>query len=128
MIYVVIELIPTAQEGDHQSTDLATVRAILGFTAMMMLDVALAKEKLTNTWAFLSNIFFFLSILYFSMAKNRIKTQNSLFFWLILPQLLLSPFMARGRIVMYLKKQVLLTKFLVIKETVVDILQPQKKR
>jgi ZIP family zinc transporter len=41
MIYVVIEeLIPTAQEGDHQSTDLATVGAILGFTAMMMLDVA----------------------------------------------------------------------------------------
>ncbi len=42
MIYVVVEeLIPTAQEGDHESTDLATVGAILGFTAMMILDVAL---------------------------------------------------------------------------------------
>lgn len=42
MIYVVVEeLIPTAQEGDHESTDLATVGTILGFSAMMILDVAL---------------------------------------------------------------------------------------
>lgn len=42
MIYVVIEeLIPAAQEGDHRSTDLATIGAIVGFTAMMILDVAL---------------------------------------------------------------------------------------
>ncbi len=42
MIYVVVEeLIPTAQEGDHESTDLATIGTILGFTAMMILDVAL---------------------------------------------------------------------------------------
>ena len=42
MIYVVVEeLIPTAQEGDHESTDLATIGAIIGFAAMMILDVAL---------------------------------------------------------------------------------------
>lgn len=42
MVYVVVEeLIPTAQEGDHESTDLATIGTILGFTAMMILDVAL---------------------------------------------------------------------------------------
>jgi len=42
MIFVVVEeLIPTSQEGDHTSTDLATVGAIIGFTAMMILDVAL---------------------------------------------------------------------------------------
>lgn len=42
MIFVVVEeLIPTAQEGDHESTDLATIGAIIGFTAMMILDVAL---------------------------------------------------------------------------------------
>lgn len=42
MIYVVIEeLIPASQEGDHKSTDLATIGAIIGFTAMMILDVAL---------------------------------------------------------------------------------------
>jgi len=42
MIYVVVEeLIPTSQEGDHESTDLATIGAIIGFTAMMILDVAL---------------------------------------------------------------------------------------
>lgn len=41
MIYVVIEeLVPAAQEGDHKSTDLATIGAVIGFTAMMMLDVA----------------------------------------------------------------------------------------
>jgi zinc transporter, ZIP family len=42
MIYVVVEeLIPTAQEGDHENTDLATIGAIIGFAAMMILDVAL---------------------------------------------------------------------------------------
>jgi len=42
MIYVVVEeLIPTALEGDHTTTDLATIGAIIGFTAMMILDVSL---------------------------------------------------------------------------------------
>jgi zinc transporter, ZIP family len=42
MIFVVVEeLIPTAQEGDHESTDLATIGAIVGFAVMMILDVAL---------------------------------------------------------------------------------------
>ncbi len=40
MIYVVVEeLIPEAQRGDE--TDLSTVGAMLGFAAMMLLDVAL---------------------------------------------------------------------------------------
>jgi ZIP family zinc transporter len=40
MIYVVVEeLIPEAQQGGR--TDLATSAAILGFTVMMILDVAL---------------------------------------------------------------------------------------
>jgi len=40
MIYVVVEeLIPEAQRGDQ--TDLSTVGAMLGFAAMMLLDVAL---------------------------------------------------------------------------------------
>jgi len=40
MIYVVIEeLIPESQL--HKHTDTATVGAILGFTVMMVLDVAL---------------------------------------------------------------------------------------
>jgi ZIP family zinc transporter len=40
MIYVVIEeLIPEAQSG--QNTDIATAGAMLGFTVMMVLDVAL---------------------------------------------------------------------------------------
>jgi ZIP family zinc transporter len=43
MIYVVVEeLIPAAQEGDHASTDLSAIGAIVGFTVMMILDVALA--------------------------------------------------------------------------------------
>jgi hypothetical protein len=42
MIYVVVEeLIPAAQEGDHHSTDLSAIGAIIGFTVMMALDVAL---------------------------------------------------------------------------------------
>jgi zinc transporter, ZIP family len=42
MIFVVVEeLIPTAQSGDKGSADLATVGCILGFTVMMVLDVAL---------------------------------------------------------------------------------------
>jgi zinc transporter, ZIP family len=42
MIYVVVEeLVPTSREGDHKLTDLATIGAILGFTVMMILDVAL---------------------------------------------------------------------------------------
>jgi ZIP family zinc transporter len=42
MIYVVVEeLVPTSQEGHHTMTDLATIGAILGFTVMMILDVAL---------------------------------------------------------------------------------------
>jgi ZIP family zinc transporter len=42
MIYVVVEeLIPAAQEGGHESTDLSAIGAIVGFTLMMILDVAL---------------------------------------------------------------------------------------
>jgi ZIP family zinc transporter len=42
MIYVVVEeLIPAAQEGDHHSTDLSAIGAIIGFAVMMILDVAL---------------------------------------------------------------------------------------
>jgi ZIP family zinc transporter len=42
MIYVVVEeLIPAAQEGDHSSTDLSAIGVIIGFTVMMILDVAL---------------------------------------------------------------------------------------
>jgi len=42
MIYVIIEeLIPEAQQG--QNTDIATGGAMLGFTVMMILDVALGK-------------------------------------------------------------------------------------
>ncbi len=42
MIYVVVEeLIPEAQSGSHESTHLATAGCILGFTIMMILDVAL---------------------------------------------------------------------------------------
>lgn len=43
MIYVVVEeLIPEAQQGkDHKGTHYATVGTILGFTVMMILDVAL---------------------------------------------------------------------------------------
>lgn len=42
MIYVVVEeLIPTAQTGDHKSTELATMGCIVGFTVMMVLEVAL---------------------------------------------------------------------------------------
>jgi ZIP family zinc transporter len=42
MIYVVVEeLIPAAQEGGPDSTDLSAIGAIAGFTAMMILDVAL---------------------------------------------------------------------------------------
>lgn len=42
MIYVVVEeLIPESQTGDHDSTHLATLGCIIGFTAMMILDVAL---------------------------------------------------------------------------------------
>ena len=41
MIYVVVEeLIPEASQGDH--SNLATVAFALGFTLMMVLDVALA--------------------------------------------------------------------------------------
>jgi ZIP family zinc transporter len=40
MIYVVIEeLIPEAEQG--QNTDIATAGAMIGFTIMMVLDVAL---------------------------------------------------------------------------------------
>lgn len=42
MIYVVVEeLIPESQSGDHDSTHLATIGCIIGFTVMMILDVAL---------------------------------------------------------------------------------------
>lgn len=42
MIYVVVEeLIPEAQNGDHEATHLSTVGCILGFVVMMILDVAL---------------------------------------------------------------------------------------
>jgi len=42
MIFVVVEeLIPEAQSGDKGSADLATVGCIIGFTVMMVLDVAL---------------------------------------------------------------------------------------
>jgi len=42
MIFVVVEeLIPEAQSGNHESTDLATAGCIVGFAIMMMLDVAL---------------------------------------------------------------------------------------
>lgn len=42
MIYVVVEeLIPTAQAGDHKSTELATMGCMIGFTLMMVLEVAL---------------------------------------------------------------------------------------
>lgn len=42
MIYVVVEeLIPTSREGGHESADLSTIGAIVGFTLMMILDVAL---------------------------------------------------------------------------------------
>ncbi len=42
MIFVVVEeLIPSSQAGGNQETDLATVGCILGFTLMMILDVAL---------------------------------------------------------------------------------------
>ncbi len=39
MIFVVVEeLVPESQRGGH--TDLATMGAIIGFTAMMILDIA----------------------------------------------------------------------------------------
>ncbi len=42
MIYVVVEeLIPEAQSGSHNSTHFATAGCIIGFTIMMILDVAL---------------------------------------------------------------------------------------
>jgi ZIP family zinc transporter len=42
MIYVVVEeLIPAAQEGGRESTDLSAIGVIIGFTVMMILDVAL---------------------------------------------------------------------------------------
>ena len=42
MIYVVVdELIPEAQSGSHKSTHMATAGCIIGFTVMMILDVAL---------------------------------------------------------------------------------------
>lgn len=42
MIFVVVEeLIPEAQSGSHESTHLATAGCIIGFTVMMILDVAL---------------------------------------------------------------------------------------
>lgn len=42
MIFVVVEeLIPEAQSGNHKSTHLATMGCIIGFTVMMILDVAL---------------------------------------------------------------------------------------
>lgn len=42
MIFVVVEeLIPEAQRGNHNSTHLATAGCIIGFTLMMILDVAL---------------------------------------------------------------------------------------
>ncbi len=42
MIYVVVEeLIPESQRGQHANSELATFGAMLGFTIMMILDVAL---------------------------------------------------------------------------------------
>ncbi len=42
MIYVVVEeLVPASQQGDHHATHLATVGVMVGFTVMMILDVAL---------------------------------------------------------------------------------------
>jgi ZIP family zinc transporter len=42
MIYVVVEeLIPASQQGDHHATHLATIGVMVGFTVMMILDVAL---------------------------------------------------------------------------------------
>ncbi len=42
MIYVVAEeLIPESQQGDHDATHLSTMGCIIGFTIMMILDVAL---------------------------------------------------------------------------------------
>ncbi len=42
MIFVVVEeLIPSAQSGGHEEAELATVGCIIGFTLMMILDVAL---------------------------------------------------------------------------------------
>nr|WP_034847558.1 ZIP family metal transporter [Ruminiclostridium josui] len=42
MIFVVVEeLIPEAQSGSHKSTHMATAGCIIGFTVMMILDVAL---------------------------------------------------------------------------------------
>lgn len=42
MIYVVVEeLIPEAQQGDHDATHLATLGCMIGFAVMMILDVAL---------------------------------------------------------------------------------------
>ncbi|MDF2675592.1 MAG: zupT [Clostridiales bacterium] len=42
MIFVVVEeLIPEAQNGNHKSTHMATMGCIIGFTFMMILDVAL---------------------------------------------------------------------------------------
>ena len=42
MIFVVVEeLIPEAQSGNHKSTHMATAGCIIGFTVMMILDVAL---------------------------------------------------------------------------------------
>ncbi len=42
MIFVVVEeLIPEAQSGSHESTHLATIGCVIGFTIMMILDVAL---------------------------------------------------------------------------------------
>ena len=42
MIFVVVEeLIPEAQSGNHKSTHLATAGCVIGFTLMMILDVAL---------------------------------------------------------------------------------------
>ena len=41
MIYVVVEeLIPSSQEGKH--SNLATIGVMVGFTLMMILDIALA--------------------------------------------------------------------------------------
>lgn len=42
MIYVVVEeLIPEAQQGDHEATHLSTFGCMIGFALMMILDVAL---------------------------------------------------------------------------------------
>lgn len=42
MIYVVVEeLIPEAQQGDHEATHLSTFGCMIGFAIMMILDVAL---------------------------------------------------------------------------------------